>query len=175
MKSVQEKASIVRQLSRPLLIAAAMVSSAVAQAQVELDRSTAANLAVEAISLGQNEIRVYWNSLHGAGKYSIIRDGIELGQVEANRTIFTDSTVKPGKTYHYSVTAIWEPGALPPSQSKDYFTVLKSQPYVERSFDSLPADTECDILVVGATTAGVAAAVTASRYGLNVGLIEGTR
>src|SRR5437899_1362148 len=143
-------------------------SASKSAAQVEVGKPLDSDLTVEAISFGQKEVKVYWNPIHGATSYSVIRDSVEIAHLEGDRTSFTDSTVKPGQTCRYSVTAIGKPGARPDPGSQDYFTIIKSHAYVERSYDPLTDDTDCDVLVVGATTAGVAAAVTASKYGLKV-------
>jgi hypothetical protein len=120
--------------------------------------------AVEAVAFGQREIRVYWNLPPEAVKYVVERDGREIGAADAAAREFTDAAVEPGRTYRYSVGAADAAGKI-----------AWGRPYVERTFPALPAETRCDVLVVGATTAGVAAAVTSARYGLNVVLIEETR
>jgi len=120
--------------------------------------------AVEAIAFSPHEIRVYWNPGSDAAKYSIRRGGAEIATLASDARTFTDTTAQPGRTYRYEVAAIGTDGTTKPGR-----------PYVERAFDSLPDRTDCDVLVVGATTGGVAAAVTAARYGLNVVLIEETR
>lgn len=120
--------------------------------------------AVEAIAFGQREVRVYWNPAPGAVRYRITRDGQQIGAVEAEAREFTDTTAQPGQTYRYSVTAVDANGAE-----------ATGRPYVERSFPVLPEETRCDVLVVGANAAGVSAAASAGRYGLNVVLTEATR
>src|SRR5947208_595907 len=94
-------------------------SASESEAQVEVGKPLDSGLTVEAISFGQNEIKVYWNPIHGATSYSVIRDGVEIAHLEADRTSFTDSTVKPGQTYRYSVTAIRKPDAGPDTGSQN--------------------------------------------------------
>jgi hypothetical protein len=120
--------------------------------------------AVEAIALGPSEIKVYWNPAHGAAMYAIRRDGVAIGMSGPDTNTYSDSHVQAGKTYTYDVAALDSQG-----------NVKAGRPYVERAFDTLPDRSECDVLVVGATTAGVSAAITSARYGLNVVLIEETR
>ncbi len=120
--------------------------------------------AVEAIAIGPREVKVYWNAASGAAKYVIRRDGVEIGSVSAETRVYTDPSAQLGHTYRYEVGAV---DALGMSKL--------GRPYIERAFAELPDRTDCDVLVVGATTAGVAAAVTSARYGLNVVLIEETR
>lgn len=120
--------------------------------------------AVEAVALGPNEIRVYWNPARDAAKYIVRRDGMEIGTALADARTYLDKDVQAGKTYRYKVAAVDERG-----------NEKIGRPYIERAFDTLPDRTDCDVLVVGATTGGVSAAITAARYGLNVVLIEETR
>jgi hypothetical protein len=119
--------------------------------------------AVEAVALGQRHVRVYWKAAPNTPQVVINRDGRQIGQADGAATQFEDNTAEPGKTYRYSVTT--SPTDTPGPTTG----------YLERTFSVLPDETACDVLVVGATTAGVAAAVTAARYGLNVVLIEETR
>jgi hypothetical protein len=119
---------------------------------------------VEAVALGQKHVRIYWKAAPNAAQYVIYRNGEVLGLAPDTSNQFDDMAAEPGTTYRYSVASVAAQGKPGPSNS-----------YVERTFPLLPSETRCDVLVVGATTAGVAAAVTAARYGLNVVLIEETR
>lgn len=119
--------------------------------------------AVEAAAQSTTTVKVYWNP-SGATSYRVIRDGRVIGESTGSATSFTDSTAQPNTTYRYNVIAVAADGATHTGRE-----------YVERTFALLADETHCDVLVVGATTAGVSAAVTAARYGLNVVLIEETR
>ncbi len=118
--------------------------------------------AVEAIAMGPREIRVHWNPVPGALRYTIIRDGARMDMAAASPYI--DNSCEPGRTYRYSVAVVNGSASL-----------IVSRPYSERTFDTLPDRTKCDLLIVGATSAGVAAAITAARYGMDAILIEETR
>jgi hypothetical protein len=120
--------------------------------------------AVEAAAFGPDEIRVYWNPVPGAVSYTVLRDGAVVASAQRDATQWSDKPVQPGRNYSYQVRANGPegPGAV-------------SEPYIERTDAPLPARLECELLVVGATTAGVAAAVVSARYGINVVLIEETR
>jgi len=134
--------------------------------------------AVEAAAFGPSRIRVYWSpapvsasslASHGAGDgpilgYVVFRDGNEAARLDPSATEWDDDTVRPAVNYSYTVCAVGPDGIGKPGT-----------PYIERTDAPLPSRSECDVLVVGATTAGVAAAVVASRYGLRVILIEETR
>ncbi|MGC8668056.1 MAG: FAD-dependent oxidoreductase [Chthonomonadales bacterium] len=120
--------------------------------------------AVEAAARGERLIRVYWNGVSGAAGYEVLRDGALLARVDRGATQYDDHSVRPGTTYRYQVTAV---------DGEQHRAV--SDAYIERSYPVLEPVVRCDVLVVGATTAGVAAAVTAARYGLKTVLIEETR
>lgn len=47
-----------------------------------------------------------WNSVEGAVKYEILRDGVSLGTVDAPGLMFGDFNVTPLQTYTYSLVAI---------------------------------------------------------------------
>lgn len=112
--------------------------------------------------MGPTTIRVYWNPVPGAEGYIIRRDGEVVGRVEAGATQY-DDTVPTARNCVYTVAAV-QNGVEGPV----------GKPAIERTDAPLPRSLECQLLVVGATTAGVAAAVAAARYGLNVVLIEET-
>lgn len=116
---------------------------------------------VEAVARGTNEVHVYWNPHVSATKYVILRDGKVIAERSPGESTYIDRAAEPGGTYRYDV--------------RFEGVAVSTRPYVERAFATLPELTECDLLVVGGTSAGVAAAVTAARYGLNVVLIEETR
>ncbi len=120
--------------------------------------------AVEAVALGQKIIRVYWNAVPDAESYRIYRDNKLVGQAPANATQWTDNLPEPGMQVTYKVAAV-------DSNGDESF----GAPYLERAFPPYPKSLHCDVLVVGATSAGVAAAVSAARYGLHVVLTEETR
>ena len=127
--------------------------------------SQSSSPAVEAIAFRPTEIRVYWNPDPAATGYRILRDGQEISRAGAGAGEFTNSQAQPNHNYRYSVLYDREGASQPLAQGS----------YAERTFPLLSSDTRCDVLVVGATTAGVAAAITSARYGLNTVLIEETR
>lgn len=132
--------------------------------QPMLNAQPGAPTAVEAVALSEKSIRIFWNPASEAVKYLIYRDETLIGSNLPDKLQFEDGTVEAGRAYRYSVSSVDAQGVE-----------NTSRPYLERTFDNLPARTICDLIVVGATTAGVAAAVTAARYGMNVVLIEETR
>ena len=77
---------------------------------------------------------------------------------------YSDVNLQPNSLHRYNVRAISGDGSY-----------QQGNEYLERTFPVLADKTNCDVLVVGATTAGITAAITASRYGLKVVLIEETR
>src|SRR5688572_19818697 len=129
-------------------------------------RSWGQPAAVEACAFGTNEIRVFWNPPPGGGEgtYEIIRDGSVVGIARSDDRSYVDSAVVPGRTYRYNVTFVDSSGNR-----------RVGREYVERCYPRLPDVTVCDLLVVGANSAGVSSAVTAARYGLSVVMLEENR
>lgn len=119
--------------------------------------------AVEAVSTGPDRIVLYWRPTAGAVEHEILRDGRRIANIGASADQYVDTGLRPGSAYAYRVVGRTASGSY------------ASEEVVERTFPTLPDRLECDVLVVGATSAGVAAAVTAARYGLDVVLIEETR
>ncbi|MCX6358517.1 MAG: FAD-dependent oxidoreductase [Armatimonadetes bacterium] len=117
--------------------------------------------AVEAAAQSETEVRVFWTA-GSAGSVEILRDGAVIGTVNESAGQFLDARAAPATTYRYEVRRAGAASS-------------PCRPYVERTRAVLPARRRCDVLVVGATTAGVSAAVVAARYGLDVTLIEETR
>jgi hypothetical protein len=122
--------------------------------------------AVEAVAFGLREVHIYWNPSPAATGYTIFRNREQIGTADKTAREFVDRNAGPHKTYFYSVRF---DGAAPGGGP------LFPTGYMEQTYAPIPDTTDCDVLVVGATTAGVSAAVTASRYGLNVVMIEETR
>ncbi|MEP6756262.1 MAG: FAD-dependent oxidoreductase [Chthonomonadales bacterium] len=122
--------------------------------------------AVEAVARGPRRISIYWNSHPSATGYSIFRDGVKIGDAPANSKLFEDSSADVNRTYTYRVQF----NGLP-----DNHPANLARPYVERTYPEFATTRTCDLLVVGATSAGVAAAVSAARLGIDVVLIEETR
>src|SRR5688572_32290594 len=115
------------------------------------DAQLAPPMAVEAAAQSGTTVKVFWNAAPGVARYRIMRDGQAIGDAAGSDLAFSDTTARPNTTYRYSVVALAADG-----------TTAAGKPYVERTFAELAGETRCDVLVVGATTAGVSAAVTAA-------------
>jgi len=131
-------------------------------------RSAAAALdapgAVEAAATGPSSVRVFWNPSRGASGYRVRMDGAVATEVGPHATQALLQGLSAGRLYRFDVEALGSDGA-----------VAAGRGYLEQTFAPLPAETRCEVLVVGANSAGVAAAVAAGRYGHNVVLTEETR
>lgn len=119
--------------------------------------------AVEAAARA-DRVRVFWDPVPGAAGYRVYRDGAPIAEAPASAREMDDTSAEPGRTYVYNVGTLDGSGV-----------VALGAPYAERAYPPLPDESRCDVLVVGATTGGVAAATAAARYGLRVTLIEETR
>ncbi|MER3500285.1 MAG: hypothetical protein C4295_02190 [Candidatus Fervidibacterota bacterium] len=124
------------------------------------------------ISVNPHRLRLMWrpSETPRVSAYRIYRRGQFLAEVPAERTEWDDTTVKTGEAYGYFVTAValgveslpsWADAAMP----------LLPLPLAPRSFS---LSVLYDLVVVGATPAGIAAAITAARFGHKVALVERT-
>lgn len=124
---------------------------------------------VEAIAFSANEIRVFWLPASGASGYRVERDGRAVATLPADAVEYRDAGLVPDTVYHYTVQAV-QGDASSPARS-----------YTERTFAPFPAAdgrkqaaATFDVVVVQASSGGVAAAIEAGRRGLRVALVEPT-
>src|SRR3954462_12521555 len=71
-------------------------------------RRLSAPRSLKAISVGVSGVTLKWTAPKGAkpAHYLVLRDGKSLGKTTRNS--YTDSNVKPGRTYRYSIRALDE-------------------------------------------------------------------
>jgi hypothetical protein len=124
---------------------------------------------VEAAAYKTGTIRIFWEEVPQALTYRIYRNGTQIARTTGDtltpqQRVYSDNTVQPNTNYTYTVASENSHGTSEPST-----------PYLERSFPQTPKHIQCRLLVVGANAAGVSAAVTAARYGVNTVLLEETR
>ena len=111
---------------------------------------------VEAIAVSPTAIDIYLPPGHGG--VSISRGGLPVGSAAPGDRKFRDDGLKPDTTYIYTITGL---GGEPTTVA-------------ERTFPILPAAAVYDVVIVGATASGTAAAVAAARLGASVALLEET-
>ena len=124
----------------------------------------------EAIAVSPTEIRCYWLSAKGATGYRVQRDGQTISTLSADKNETADTGLMPDSVHHYTVQALEGDKAS------------ERQDYVERTFTPFPTDVDSrhiatvafDVVIVQASTGGVAAAIEAGRRGLKVALVEPT-
>ncbi|MFA4029690.1 MAG: hypothetical protein GDYSWBUE_000984 [Candidatus Fervidibacterota bacterium] len=105
--------------------------------------------------------------------YRIYRRGEQIAEVSAATLQWEDKTVNPNEGYSYFVTALSDAAESLPSWSDASMTLPQPRPSLKGTPVKLVADYEC--VVVGATPAGIAAAITLARRGWNVALVERTK
>lgn len=108
---------------------------------------------LEAVAVSPGSIEVFWTPGQAGTEFPVFRDGEEVALVDASNGRWRDDGLAANRLYAYSVG-----GAT----------------VAEKSYPAFPASAEYDVVVVGATASGVAAAVTAARLGRTVALIEET-
>ncbi|MCS6776955.1 MAG: FAD-dependent oxidoreductase [Chloroherpetonaceae bacterium] len=148
---------------RSLLLSFCLTAGTVARAQQTPPRS------FEAIATSPSEIRLYWLPAPGAQGYRISRDNTLLVELHADAREYRDTGLEAGRDYRYQITALQDGRESPPAT------------YLERTFLPLPVSGDgktgtarYDVVVVQASSAGVAAAIEAGRRGMKVALIEPT-
>jgi hypothetical protein len=133
-------------------------------------QKVAAPRSFEAIAASPTEIRCYWLAAQGATGYRLLRDGQEIATLGADAQEFTDRGLAPDSVHRYTVQALRGENASSPRD------------YVERAFAPFPGGTQTharpvadfDVVIVQASTGGLAAAIEAGRRGLKVALVEPT-
>ena len=148
----------------------------------------------EAIAASATEIRCYWLPVKSkaAGKYRVLRDGKTVVVLPVGVTAYADTNLSPDTTYRYSVQFVPESavtGAATPgnSSSVNQTAISQTPDYIERTFAPFPplttpisttphslATLDFDVVVVQASSGGVAAAIEAAKRGLKVALVEPT-
>src|SRR5579871_3590941 len=135
-------------------------------------QEVAAPRSVEAIAVSTTEIRLYWLPAEGATGYRVKRDGQEVATLPATAQEFPDTGLPPDSTHRYEITALQGERESP------------ARAYTERTFAPFPAgrtgkrgqlpEATYDVVIVQASSGGVAAAYEAARRGLRTALIEPT-
>lgn len=121
------------------------------------DLSTTPDGSLQAIAQGPDAISLYWR--HEGRSANIYVNGEPRGAFE------------PNPAGPYSCRSI---ASLMPNTSYT-FTLGESSPAVmERTWAKLPREGSFDLLVIGGTASGVAAAVTGAKMGLKVAVVEST-
>lgn len=110
----------------------------------------------EAIAVSSSAIDIYVPPDHTG--VSISRGDKEVGELPPGSKRLRDDHLEPNTSYTYTIKGL---GSDPVSVT-------------ERTFPKLQDESSYDVVVVGATASGTAAAVTAARMGASVALIEET-
>lgn len=119
---------------------------------------------LEAVCPGGRHITLYWTPTGSRASLVVRRNGAIAGTVEAGASTWSEDAPAFGATYSY----------LLETREADGRSVVSNR-CVERTDPDPTRSVECDVLVVGSTSAGVGAAVAASRYGWRVVLTEESR
>lgn len=119
----------------------------------------------EAIAASPSEIRLHWLPVKGATGYTILRDGSAIATASESQREYLDVALAPNSQHVYAIVA----------------STGQTSRYTERTYPALPVakgkkrpEMEYDVVVVQASSSGVAAAYEASRRGLRVALVEPT-
>ncbi|MCX7969878.1 MAG: FAD-dependent oxidoreductase, partial [Armatimonadetes bacterium] len=172
--------------------------------QIRIGALPNAPKSLKVLPLGHNRIQLHWqpSETPNVRSYRIYRRGQLIAEVKADEISWTDTTVRSGEAYGYFVTAVV--GLDGTSSAAPSFLVVadkinpqisgKSHLPLHAEVESLPSWQDAtmplpetsslvprpssrihyDVIVVGATPAGIAAAISAARLGHQVALVERT-
>lgn len=119
--------------------------------------STTDDGAFQAIAQGPDSITLYWR--HNNQPAQLFIDGKPLGEFP------------PNPSHAFASTTL---DKLTPNMAYTFKCSLSESDVREKTWNALPGEAKYDILVIGATASGTAAAITAARSGLTVALVEST-
>ncbi|MCC7492526.1 MAG: FAD-dependent oxidoreductase [Fimbriimonadaceae bacterium] len=118
---------------------------------------------VRLVPVGARAVRIFWSKLPGVNAYRIYRDGELLASAPGDALVYLDSEVQPRTRYTYQIEAVGAGRSAPQS--------LVLGPANE----AVPASGSYEVVVYGATPAGISAAVALGRAGRRALLIEPDR
>lgn len=119
--------------------------------------STTDDGSFQAIAQGPDSITLYWR--HNDQPTQLFVNGKSIGEFP------------PDPSHAFASKTL---GKLTPNTVYTYKCSLYEGNIREKTWDALPKEAKYDVLVIGATASGTAAAITAARSGLTVALVEPT-
>lgn len=119
--------------------------------------STTPDGSFQAIAQGPDTIALYWR--HAGATARVLCDGKPVG------------TFQPSADCPFACLMI---GSLSPGTSYTFSVGEPAQDVTESTWSSVVPEARYDVLVLGGTASGVAAAITAARLGMSVALVEST-
>ena len=131
----------------------------------------------EAVAVSVNEIRCYWLPADGATGYRIQRDGQTIATLPANAQEYDDRSLPPNTVHHYTIQVLQGEQVSAPITDVDctFTYMVTPRAYNRRNLKSdLFPTNSYDVVIVQASSGGVAAAVEAAKRGLKVALVEPT-
>ncbi|MFA0784023.1 FAD-dependent oxidoreductase [Fervidibacter sacchari] len=165
----------------------------VGEPEVKIGTLPNAPKSLQVIPVGHDRLLLRWQSSETpkVRTYRIYRRHKLIAEVPADRTEWVDKDVRSGEAYSYFVTAVVETSATGgKGQGAGKENELQGEPNAESlpswSDAAMPLPTRSpivqkrpqvaryDVVVVGTTPAGIAAAISAARLGHKVALVERT-
>jgi len=168
----------------------------VTKPQIRIGTLPNAPKSLKVVPVSHDRLQLHWqpSETSNTRAYRIYRRGQLVAEVKANETSWTDAAVKSGEAYAYFVTAVGalKGAALTAPSETTFSAVQESRPPIEESLPSWqdasmplpllkvsslvprPSSRLYDVVVIGATPAGIAAAISAARLGHKVAVVERT-
>ncbi len=132
----------------------------------------------EAIAVSTGEIHCYWLPASGATGYRLTRDGQTIASLPPTAQDYADKSLSSNTVHHYAIMALQGELASTPREDVDCtFTPFgedRRQKTAGKPSSFILHPSSFDVVIVQASSGGVAAAVEAARRGLKVALVEPT-
>ncbi len=167
-------ANVTALLAITIILSVAKSSSASQLQQSGVVPPVAANTArptaegLQAYANSDRSISCYWLPAQGATGYTIVRDGKAVASLPATARSYVDAGLTPSTNYWYRVRSDFSGGQ----------TTMSHQ-YLEQTQSPFPStwtrrERTFDVVVLQASSSGVAAAIEAAKRGMRVALVEPT-
>ncbi len=155
-------------LSSPRSFASRNITPVPASSQSGVTTPVPAVAGLQAYANSDSAISCYWLPAKGATSYTVLRNDKPVATLPATARTFDDKGLAPSTCYWYRIRADFGTG-----QSS------VSPRYLEQTQTAFPADWSrrqrtFDVVVLQASSSGVAAAIEAARRGMRVALVEPT-
>jgi len=154
----------------------------VSEPQLKIGSLPNAPKSLRIVPISHDRLLLRWQpseTLH-VQTYRICRRGKLIAEVPASKTEWTDEKIRSGEAYSYFVTSVIKTSKGTPEDVLNAESLPSwsdaAMPLPERSpvVQKRPQVARYEVVVIGATPAGIAAAISAARLGRKVALVERT-
>ncbi len=161
---------------KQLLAIALLLASALPIRAQSVSSTIASPRSFEAVAVSPTAIRCYWLSANGGTTgYRLMRDGKIIAALPATAQEYEDQNLTINSVHHYTIQALESQQASRSIEDVDCtFAPLPGERKKKKEKRSETSGFSYDVVIVQASSGGVAAAVEAAKRGLRVALVEPT-